>query len=111
MDEERILQVLRNLIGNAAKFTPGGGHVTISAQPWETGVSVSVSDTGPGIPEEDLNAIFDKFQQAAMTSYNKIKGTGLGLAIVKHIINAHGGKVWVESEIGHGSTFVFQLPA
>lgn len=111
MDGERILQALRNLIGNAVKFTPGGGHITVSAQPMEKGVRVSVADTGPGIPKEDLNAIFDKFQQATMTSYNKIKGTGLGLAIVKHIINAHGGKVWVESEIGHGSTFTFLLPA
>ena len=111
IDRERILQALRNLIGNAVKFTPGGGHITISAQPMENGVGVSVADTGPGIPKEDLNAIFDKFQQATMTSYNKIKGTGLGLAIVKHIINAHGGKVWVESEPGCGSIFIFLLPA
>lgn len=111
IDGERILQALRNLIGNAVKFTPGGGHITISALPMEQGVRVSVADTGPGIPKEDLNAIFDKFQQATMTSYNKIKGTGLGLAIVKHIINAHGGKVWVESETGHGSIFIFVLPA
>jgi signal transduction histidine kinase len=75
------------------------------------GVKVSVADTGPGIPKEDLNAIFDKFQQASMTSYNTIKGTGLGLAIVKHIVNAHGGKVWVESKMGHGSIFIFLLPA
>jgi signal transduction histidine kinase len=72
---------------------------------------VSVADTGPGIPKEDLDAIFDKFQQATLLSYSKIKGTGMGLAIVKHIISAHGGKVWVESEIGHGSTFIFSLPA
>jgi len=111
MDGERILQALRNLIGNAVKFTPGGGHITISALSMEKGVRVSVADTGPGISKGDLNAIFDKFQQATMTSYNKIRGTGLGLAIVKHIINAHGGKVWVESEIGHGSTFIFVLPA
>lgn len=111
MDEERILQALRNLIGNAVKFTPGGGHVTISAQPLEKGVSVSVADTGPGVPKEDLNAIFDKFRQATLTNYSKIKGTGLGLAIVKHIISAHGGKVWVESEPGHGCTFIFLLPA
>jgi two-component system sensor histidine kinase GlrK len=111
MDEERILQALRNLIGNAVKFTQGGGHVMVSARPVEKGVSVSVADTGPGIPKEDLIAIFDKFRQAAITSYNKIEGTGMGLAIVKHIINAHGGKVWVESEPGQGSTFIFLLPA
>jgi two-component system sensor histidine kinase GlrK len=110
MDEERILQALRNLIGNAVKFTPGGGRITISVRPAAEGVGVSVADTGPGIPPEDLRTIFDKFQQANMTGYNKIKGTGLGLAIVKHIVNAHGGKVWVESEMGRGSTFGFLLP-
>lgn len=111
MDNERILQVLRNLIGNAIKFTPGGGHVIISAQPVDRGVKVSVMDTGPGIPKDNLDTVFDKFKQATIVSYNKIQGTGLGLAIVKHIINAHGGKVWAESELGHGSTFVFVLPA
>ena len=111
MDAERILQALRNLIGNAVKFTPGGGQVTISAQAVEKGVNVSVADTGPGIPKEDLDSIFDKFRQATIASYSKIKGTGLGLAIVKYIINAHGGKVWVESEPGRGSVFIFLLPA
>jgi two-component system sensor histidine kinase GlrK len=111
MDAERILQALRNLIGNAVKFTPGGGQVTISARAVEKGVNVSVADTGPGIPKEDLDSIFDKFRQATIASYSKIKGTGLGLAIVKHIINAHGGKVWVESEPGRGSVFIFLLPA
>ncbi len=111
IDGERILQSLRNLIENAVKFTPEGGQVIISARPLEKMVSVSVADTGPGIPPRDLNVIFDKFKQATITSYSKIKGTGLGLAIVKHIINAHGGKVWVESELGRGSTFIFLLPA
>jgi two-component system sensor histidine kinase GlrK len=111
MDEERILQTLKNLIGNAIKFTQTGGHVKISAKPVGKGMRVSVADTGPGIPKEDLNVIFDKFQQATMLSYSKIKGTGMGLAIVKHIISAHGGKVWVESQVGHGSTFIFSLPA
>jgi two-component system sensor histidine kinase GlrK len=111
VDQERILQVLRNLIGNAVKFTPPGGRITISAQAVEKGMRVSVADTGPGIPKEDLDAIFDKFQQAALLSYSKIMGTGMGLAIVKHIISAHGGKVWVESKIGQGSTFIFSLPA
>jgi len=111
MDGEKIVQALRNLIGNAVKFTPEGGQITISAQLLEKEMRISVADTGPGIPKEDLDAIFDKFQQVAITSYNKIKGTGLGLAIVKHIINAHGGKVWVESEKGTGSIFIFVLPA
>jgi two-component system sensor histidine kinase GlrK len=111
VDIKRIGQVLRNLIGNAVKFTPVGGNITVSAQSVEGGLMVSVADTGPGIAEEDLSTIFDKFQQAAVTKYNKIKGTGMGLAIVKHIINAHGGKVWAESESGRGSTFIFLLPA
>lgn len=111
MDGERILQALRNLVGNAVKFTPKGGRIAISVGSGEEGVSVSVKDTGPGIPKEDLNAIFDKFKQVTITGYRKIKGTGLGLAIVKHIINAHGGKVWVESEPGQGSSFVFRLPS
>ncbi len=111
MDGEKILQALRNLVGNAIKFTPQGGWVTISAQAEEKVISVSVKDTGPGIPKDDLNAIFDKFKQTTLTHYDKIKGTGLGLAIVKHIVNAHGGKVWAKSELGHGSTFIFQLPA
>lgn len=110
-DEERILQALRNLIGNAVKFTPAGGHITISAQSMEGSVKVSIADSGPGIPEEDLKVIFDKFQQSAMTSYSKIKGTGLGLAIVKHIVHAHGGRIWAESEQGRGSIFTFLLPA
>jgi two-component system sensor histidine kinase GlrK len=110
MDGDRILQALRNLTGNAVKFTPEGGHIAISARSVEEGIAVSVADSGPGIPKEDLNAIFDKFKQTTITSYRKIKGTGLGLAIVKRIINAHGGRVWVESETGQGSTFIFLLP-
>ena len=110
MDNERILQALRNLIGNAVKFTPGGGRVAISAKPVNHGVQVSVADTGPGIPAENLNSIFNKFQQAAPAGSYSVKGTGLGLAIVKHIITSHSGKIWAESEPGQGSTFVFVLP-
>ena len=110
MDNERILQALRNLIGNAVKFTPDGGRVAISARPVNHGVQVSVADTGPGIPAENLNSIFNKFQQAAPAGSYSVKGTGLGLAIVKHIITSHSGKIWAESEPGQGSTFVFVLP-
>ncbi len=109
-DSERILQVLRNLIGNAVKFTSGSGMVRITARELERKVRISVSDTGAGIAKESLKAIFDKFRQDALTSSGKIKGTGLGLSIVKHIITAHGGKVWVESTSGQGSTFTFVLP-
>ncbi|MFH0932830.1 MAG: HAMP domain-containing sensor histidine kinase [Nitrospirota bacterium] len=106
MDTERILQVLRNLIGNAVKFTPEGGQVKISAGHANGSLVVSVSDKGPGIPKEDLTTIFDKFKSA-----KNHKGTGLGLTIVKNIVAAHGGKVWAESKPGQGSTFTFVLPA
>ncbi|MEI9477641.1 MAG: HAMP domain-containing sensor histidine kinase [Deltaproteobacteria bacterium] len=114
MDGERILQALRNLIGNAVKFTPAGGRVTLSAQPTDggvRGVRVSVADTGPGIPAESLSSIFDKYQQVTPNGSHPVKGTGLGLALVKEIIASHGGKVWAESKTGQGSTFIFILPA
>jgi two-component system sensor histidine kinase GlrK len=110
IDPERILQALRNLIGNAVKFTPDEGCVTVLARPVDHGVEVSVADTGPGIPRENLSKIFDKFQQAASSGSYKANGTGLGLAIVKHIISSHGGRIWAESETGQGSTFTFVLP-
>jgi two-component system sensor histidine kinase GlrK len=110
-DHERILQVLRNLIGNAIKFTPANGTVSVSAQPVKHGVKIAVADTGTGIARESLDTIFDKFQQGAARRPNKIKGTGLGLSIVKHIVESHGGKVWAESTLGKGSTFIFVLPA
>ncbi len=106
MDVERVLQVLRNLIGNAIKFTPENGRITIVTAPVKSGVEVSIADTGPGIPEEDLVTIFEKFR-----SKDHTRGTGLGLAVVKHIVTAHGGKVWAESKAGEGSTFVFVLPS
>ncbi len=109
LDPERMLQALRNLIGNALKFTPRGGSVSIAVRHKDDAVIVTVADTGPGIPKEHSEVIFDKFRQAPGTG--RLPGTGLGLAIVKHIILAHGGAVWVESESGSGSTFTFTLPA
>jgi two-component system sensor histidine kinase GlrK len=109
MDTERMLQVFRNLLGNALKFTPRGGTVSISARSGVNMVIVTVTDTGPGIPKEHAAVIFDKFRQVPGSA--KVPGTGLGLAIVKHIIQAHGGTVWVQSEAGSGSAFTFQLPA
>jgi two-component system sensor histidine kinase GlrK len=111
VDSERILQVLRNLLSNAVKFTHAHGNIKISTRKSERGVEISISDTGIGIPKENLDTIFNKFQQAANIHSNPIKGTGLGLASVKHIITAHGGKIWVESKPGHGSTFIFTLQA
>ena len=110
MDREKILQVLRNLLGNAVKFTPERGQVRVVARLVNRGVEVSVSDTGPGIKKENLTTIFEKFHQESFKHSNHIKGTGLGLAIVKHVVTAHGGRVWAESEPGQGSSFVFVLP-
>lgn len=110
VDRDRMLQVLRNLLSNAIKFTNVNGHVKISARKSEKVIETSISDTGIGIPKENLESIFNKFQQARNVSSVSVKGTGLGLTIVKHIINAHGGKIWVESEQGKGSTFSFTLP-
>jgi two-component system, NtrC family, sensor histidine kinase GlrK len=104
-DNERILQVLRNLIGNAAKFTPHGGRITVYVRRVHEGLEVSVEDTGPGIPDHKIANVFEKFSGSDHRS-----GTGLGLAIVRHIIGAHGGRVWVESTVGQGSRFAFVLP-
>jgi two-component system, NtrC family, sensor histidine kinase GlrK len=106
IDESRILQVLRNLIANAAKFTPEGGRINISGRVLKGTLEVSVQDSGPGIPPERIPIIFEKF----VGSDHK-RGTGLGLAIVKHIIDVHGGMVWVESKIDQGSKFTFVLPS
>ncbi len=110
VDPERIMHVMRNLIGNAIKFTPENGTITIGTEKRDRNVIVSVKDTGPGIPEEYIENIFDKFTQVNQSRYKYMKGTGIGLSIVKHIVEAHGGKVWVESKEGHGSTFYFSLP-
>ena len=105
LDEGQILSALRNLLGNAVKFTPENGNVKIVATSVPEGLEVSVIDTGPGIPEEDMANIFTKYK-----SNDQKKGTGLGLAIVKHVITAHGGSIWVKSKQGEGSSFIFVLP-
>jgi len=109
IDQGRILQVLRNLLGNAIKFTPEGGLVRIAARVADGKVRVAIQDTGPGISAENLVRIFEKYQQASPE--NQFNGTGLGLAIAKHIVTAHGGTIWAESQPGSGSTFIFVLPA
>ena len=110
IDPERILQVLRNLIGNAVKFTPKGGQVSVVAKPANGKLEVSVKDSGPGIPAESLASIFEKFSQGGHAGAHARQGTGLGLTIAKSIITSHSGKIWAESELGQGSTFVFVLP-
>ncbi len=108
VDAGRILQVLANLIANAIKFTQPGGRVTVSARRSDGGVTMSVVDTGPGIPAEDLPHIFERYWHARRKA--RTRGSGLGLAIVKGIIDAHGGHVAVSSVLGQGSTFSFTLP-
>lgn len=112
MDTEKIEVVLENLLSNALKYTPDGGLITIAVRHRaDTNcVEVAVSDTGRGIPESGLQEVFEKFRRVD-DGKGAVRGTGLGLAIVKHIINAHGGRIWAESEFGRGSTFTFSLPA
>jgi two-component system sensor histidine kinase GlrK len=110
LDRERILQALRNLIGNAVKFTPRAGRVKVAARSLDGTVEVSVRDTGPGIAAESLKTIFDKFHQGTLNGAFLANGTGLGLAIAKHIITSHGGQIWAENDPVQGSTFVFVLP-
>jgi len=110
MDKEMMQQVFRNIIGNAIKFTSEKGSIKLEADVKENFVEVAVQDTGIGIAEEDIERIFLKFQQIIPAKGEKTKGTGLGLATVKEIILAHGGKVWVTSQVGQGSTFYIALP-
>lgn len=110
LDRERILQALRNLLGNAVKFTPKAGRVRVVARPTNGKVEVSFRDTGPGIPTENLTTIFDKFHQGPTTGSFSANGSGLGLAIAKHVIVSHGGEIWAENHPEQGSTFIFVLP-
>jgi signal transduction histidine kinase len=109
-DERRIRQVIFNLLSNAVKFTPSGGLVDVSATQSGGEVMVSVADTGPGIAVEDLDRIFQEFQQTEEGARHQ-DGTGLGLALSKRFVEMHGGRIWCDSEVGRGSTFVFALPA
>ncbi|MEO8902754.1 MAG: HAMP domain-containing sensor histidine kinase [Polyangiaceae bacterium] len=107
-DRNRVGQVLGNLVANAIKFTPNGGTIAIEAVPLEREVRFSVADTGPGIPEEAREHVFERYWRGKDRDYTK--GVGLGLFISKDIIASHGGKIWVESTVGRGSTFYFTLP-
>ena len=109
MDGARIKQVLLNLVGNAVKFTPEAGKIWVRAAAEDGEAQIEVSDTGPGIPPEDRERIFLEFQQVGRDA-GKPQGTGLGLALAKKFVEMHGGRIWVESEIGKGSLFSFTLP-
>jgi signal transduction histidine kinase len=112
-DQEKIEQILTNLIGNAIKFTPEGGKVVVSTQPLdaqERKLAISVRDTGIGIPKDQLEKIFEKFHQVEGSLHRLVSGTGLGLAITKGLVEANYGTIWVESEVGKGSVFTFTLP-
>jgi signal transduction histidine kinase len=106
VDQPRITQVLDNLLGNALKFTPAGGKITLHVSILENEVQFSVTDNGPGIPDEALSRIFEPYWQVHETR----TGMGLGLFIAKTIIQGHGGRIWAKSSVGRGATFYFTLP-
>ncbi len=111
-DERRIKQVMLNLLANAAKFTPDGGRIEVSARKNGQGLVISVSDTGIGIAPEHHKKIFDRFYQVQSGMRDKTPGAGLGLNLSRQIVEMHGGRMWVESEgIGQGSCFSFRIAA
>ena len=109
-DERKVKQILLNLLSNAVKFTPESGRITVAARLHDSMVEISVTDTGIGIAPEDCEAVFEEFRQVGTDYTKKAEGTGLGLALTKKFVELHGGKIWVTSEIGKGSTFFFTLP-
>ena len=108
-DERKVKQVLLNLLSNALKFTPEGGRIDVSAHLHDGAAEIAVTDTGVGIDPEDQEAIFEEFRQVG-TADKKVEGTGLGLALSRKFIELHGGRIWVQSKVGKGSTFTFTLP-
>ncbi len=110
-DERKVKQVIFNLLSNAVKFTPSGGSVDVAASQLGEDIHVAVRDTGIGISQEDQQVIFDEFRQAARSKQSEPEGTGLGLALARRFVELQGGRIWVESEVGKGSTFTFSLPS
>ncbi len=109
-DQLRFCQVISDLISNACKYSPSGATVTVTAQEASGLIQIDVADTGIGISEEDQARLFSKFFRADNTSTREVSGTGLGLYITKHLIEAHGGDIWAESQLGKGTTFHFTWP-
>jgi signal transduction histidine kinase len=108
-DERKVRQVILNLLSNAIKFTPEGGRIEVRTKLVDGSVEISVSDTGVGIAPEDQEAIFEEFRQVG-TADKKVEGTGLGLTLSRKFVELHGGRIWVESQVGVGSTFTFSIP-
>jgi signal transduction histidine kinase len=109
-DRRRLAEVLQNLLDNAIQYTPSGGQIMVSASAENGEVTITVSDTGIGIPQVDQPRIFERFYRVDVARSREVGGTGLGLSIAKHLVEAHGGRIWVESEIGQGSQFHFTVP-
>jgi len=109
-DRRRLTEVLQNLLDNAIQYTPAGGQIMVSAETHNSEVVFTVSDTGIGIPLADQPRIFERFYRVDVARSREVGGTGLGLSIAKHLMEAHGGRLWVESEVGHGSQFHFSVP-
>jgi signal transduction histidine kinase len=109
-DRDRLIQVVSNLVNNAVKYSPEGGVVTVVSRGDGGYALTSVSDTGLGIPPDEIGHVFERFRRVRSGAAQSIPGTGLGLAIVKQIVEMHGGKIWVESAVGHGSSFHFTIP-
>src|SRR5262249_52961975 len=109
-DERKVKQVIFNLLSNAVKFTPDRGRVDVVARELPDCVQISVRDTGIGIAPEDQLRLFEEFQQAGSAAGRAPEGTGLGLALARKFVELHGGELWVESQVGVGSTFTFSLP-
>jgi signal transduction histidine kinase len=108
--QRKVRQVLLNLLSNAIKFTPEGGWVAVRTAPADGAVEIAVSDAGIGIAAEDQAAVFEEFRQVGSDTARKREGTGLGLTLARKFVELHGGRIWVTSEIGKGSTFTFTLP-
>jgi signal transduction histidine kinase len=109
-DERKFKQIMLNLLSNAVKFTPDGGHVAVHARANADSIEIAVSDTGIGIAPQDHEAVFEEFRQVGRDYADKQEGTGLGLALARRCIELHGGRIWLESTPGKGSTFTFTLP-
>ena len=112
MFDERALELLlMNLLDNALKYAKDGKRVTVDVRQGGGGLEIRVIDHGPGIPADERRRIFDRFVRGSAGTEKQVRGSGIGLALVKHIAESHGGKAWVESDVGHGATFVVTIPA